>query len=90
MFEGYQDEVEESIDEGGVHIDDVVALLECHAVGDFDIGAIVGVGASTVVGYIRNFERKTIVRIGVCFAAGIAAVEGGCGACLGGSKTCKK
>ncbi len=50
MFESYQDEVKESIDEGRVHVDDVVALLECHTMGDFDVGAIVGVGASTVVG----------------------------------------
>jgi hypothetical protein len=46
--------------------------------------------ASTVVGHIRDFERKGIVCIRVCLVAGIVAVEGGCGACLGGSKTCKK
>ncbi len=45
--------------------------------GDFDIGVIVGLGASTVVGYIRDFERKRIVHIGVCLAARIVAVEGG-------------
>jgi hypothetical protein len=44
---------------------------------DFDVGAIVGVGASTVVGYIRNFGRKRVVRIGVCLAAGVVAIEGG-------------
>jgi hypothetical protein len=77
MIEGYRDEVEESVNEGGVHVDDVVALPECHAVGDFDIGAIVGVGASTVVGYIHNFRGKRIVRIGVCLATGIVTIEGG-------------
>ncbi len=79
MFEGYRDKVKESVDEGRVHVDDVVALLECHAVGDFDIGAIVGVGAFTEVGYICNFKRKRIVRIGVwvCLAAGTVAIEGG-------------
>ncbi len=77
MFEGNRDKVEESVNEGGAHVDDVVALLECHAVGDFDVGAIVGVGASTVVGYIRNFGRKRVVCIGVCLAAGVVAVEGG-------------
>jgi hypothetical protein len=41
---------ESLVNEGGVHVDEVIVLLECHAVGDFDIGAIVGVGASTVVG----------------------------------------
>ncbi len=45
--------------------------------GDFNVGAIVVVGASTVAGYICNFRRKRIVRIGVCLAAGIVAVEGG-------------
>ncbi len=45
--------------------------------GDFDVGAIVGVGASTVVGYIRNFSRKKVVRIRVSLAAGEVAVEGG-------------
>jgi hypothetical protein len=38
---------------------------------------LVGVGASTVVGYICNFGRKRIVRIGVCLAAGVVAIEGG-------------
>ncbi len=77
LFEGNRDKVEESVNEGGVHVDDVVALLECHAVGDFDVGAIIGVGASTIVGYICNFERKRVVRIGVCLAAKVVAVEGG-------------
>ncbi len=43
--------------------------------GDFDIGTIVGVGVSTVVGYICNIERKRIVRIRVCLT--VVAVEGG-------------
>ncbi len=45
--------------------------------GDFDVGAIIGVDASTVVGYIRDFGRKRVVRIGVCLTAGVVAVEGG-------------
>jgi hypothetical protein len=77
LFEGNQDEVKESIGEGGVYVDDAVALLECHAMGDFDIDAIIGVGVSTVVGYIHNFERKRIVRIEVCLAAGVVAIAGG-------------
>jgi hypothetical protein len=77
LFKGNQDEVEESIGEGGVHVDDAVALLECHIRGDFDVDAIVGVGASTVVGYIRNFERKRIVCIKVCLPAGVVAIAGG-------------
>ncbi len=77
MFEGYQDKVEESVNEGGVHVDDVVALLECHAVGDFDIGTIVGVNASTIIGFIHNFRGKWIVRIRVCLSNGIVTVEGG-------------
>jgi hypothetical protein len=77
LFEGNWDKVEESINEGRVHVDDIVALLECHAVGDFDIGMIVGVGASTVVRHIRDFRGKWVVRIRVCLAAGMVAVEGG-------------
>ncbi len=77
MFEGNQDKVKESVNEGGVHVYDIVAALECHAVGDFDVGAIVGVGASTVVGYICNFGRKRVVCIGVCLAARVVAVEAG-------------
>ncbi len=77
MFENNRDKVKESIDERGVHVNDVVAMLGCHAVGDFDIGTIVSVSASTVVGYICNFGRKRVVRIGVCLAAGVVAVEGG-------------
>jgi hypothetical protein len=71
LFEGYWYEIEESVDEGRVHVDDVVVPLECHAVGDFDIGAIVGVSASTVVGYIHNFMEKRIVCTTVCLAAGM-------------------
>ncbi len=77
LFEGNRDKVRESVNEGGVHVDDVVVLLECHAVGNFDIGTIVGVGASTVVGYIRNFGRTRVVCIGVCLAARVVAAEGG-------------
>ncbi len=77
MFESNWDKVEESVDEGGVHVDDVFASLECCAVGDFDIGTILGVGVSTVVGRIRNFRGKWVVRIGVCLAAGIVSIEGG-------------
>jgi hypothetical protein len=77
LFEGNQDEVKESVDEGGVHVDEVLALLEYHAVGDFDVGAIVGVSASTVVGYIRDFGRKRVVHIGVCLTTGVVALEGG-------------
>jgi hypothetical protein len=74
LFEDNRDKVEESINEGGLHVDDVVALLECHPIGDFDIGTIVGVGASTVVGYICNFGRERVVRIGVCLTARLVAV----------------
>jgi hypothetical protein len=37
--------------------------------GDFEVGTIIGVGASTVVGHIRNFR--------VCLAARIVLVEDG-------------
>ncbi len=77
LFEGYRDKVKESVNEGRLHVDDVVALLEYHAVGDFNIGAIVGVGASTVVGYIHDFRGIWIVRIRVCLATRIVSVEGG-------------
>ncbi len=77
MFEGYRDEVKKSVDEGRVHVDDVVALLKCHAVGDFDVDTIISVGESTVVGYIRNFPWKWIVRIGICIATGIVSIEDG-------------
>ncbi len=77
LFEGNRDKVKESVNEGGVHVDDVIALLECHAVSDLDVGAIIGVGASTVVGYICNFRRKRVVHIGVCLATRVVAIEGG-------------
>jgi hypothetical protein len=76
LFEGNRDKVKESVVEGGVHVDNVVALLECHAVGDFDVDAIVGVHAFTVVGYIHDFGRKRVVCIRVCLATGVVAVEG--------------
>ncbi len=50
LFEGYWDKVKESVNEGRIHVDDVVVLLECHAISDFDIGMILGFVASTVVG----------------------------------------
>jgi hypothetical protein len=46
-------------------------------VGDFDIGTIISVGASTVIGNVRDFRGKWIDRIGVFLAAGILFVEGG-------------
>jgi hypothetical protein len=77
LFEDNRDKVKESINERRVHVDDLVASLECHAVGDFAIGTIIGVSASTVVGYIRNFKRKGIVHIRVCLATGVVAIKGG-------------
>jgi hypothetical protein len=77
LFEGDWDKVKERINEGGVHVDDVVVLLECHAVYDFDVGTIIGVGASTAVGYICNFRGKWIVHIRVCLATRMVSVEGG-------------
>jgi hypothetical protein len=85
LFEGYWNKVKESIDEGRVHVDDVIASLECHAVGNFDIGAIIGVGASTLVVYICNFRGKWIIHIGVCLAAGIVSIEGGIDGNIGDS-----
>ncbi len=67
--------VKESINEGGVHIDDVITLLECYSVGDFDIGTIVGVCVSTVVGHISDFRGKWVVCIGVCLVAEIVSIE---------------
>jgi hypothetical protein len=74
---GIWDKVKESINEGRVHDDDIDALLECHAMGDFDIGMIIGAGASTVVGHISDFRGKWIVLIRACLAAGIVSLEGG-------------
>ncbi len=45
--------------------------------GDFDVDAIIGVNASTVVGYICDFRGKWIVYIGVCLTARIMSLEGG-------------
>ncbi len=58
LFEGNGDKVKESVDEGSVHVDDTVASFECHAVGDFDVGTILGVGAPTVVGNTCDFRGK--------------------------------
>ncbi len=44
---------------------------------DFDVGTILCVSASTVVGQIYNFGGKWIVRIGVCLTARIVFIEGG-------------
>ncbi len=77
MFEGNGNKVKECIDEGVVHVCDVVALFEGHAMGDLDVGMIVSVGGPTVFGNIGDFRGKCIVGIGVCLAAGIVPVEGG-------------
>ncbi len=64
LFEGNQDKVMESINEGRVHVDDVVALLECHAMGDFDVGAIIGLmGKYSGSIELRNFHRNLIFPI---------------------------
>jgi hypothetical protein len=77
LFEVNKNKVEESINEGGAHVYDVVASFEGHAMGDFDVGTIVSVGAPTVTGNIHNFRGKCIVRIGVCLTTGIVFLEGG-------------
>jgi hypothetical protein len=46
-------------------------------VGYFDVGAIIGVGESTVVGYICDFRVNWIVRIGACLTTRIVSLEGG-------------
>jgi hypothetical protein len=69
LLEGNGDKVKEGIDEGSVHVYDVVALFEGHAVGDLDVGTIFSVGAPTIVGNVGNFRGKQIVGIGVCLAA---------------------
>jgi hypothetical protein len=77
LFEGDGDEVKKSVDEGSVHVYDNVVLFECHAMGDFDIGTIIGVGAPTVVGNVCNFRGNWIVCIGVCLTTQIVFVEDG-------------
>ncbi len=68
--------MEEGFNEGGVHVKDVVALFEGHAVGDLDVGTIISVGAPTVVGNVGDFRGERIVGIRVCLATGIVLAEG--------------
>ena len=69
LFEGNRDEVKESIVEHCVHDDEVMLLFQGHSMGELDVGLVVGVGASGVIGDIINFIGERVIVIRVCFSA---------------------
>ena len=69
--------VQEGIDEGLVHVDDVVLLFEDHGVRGFDSSAVVRVNGASIIEDIVDFGGERIVVDGICLTAGIVRLEGG-------------
>jgi hypothetical protein len=74
-FECRRDEAEEGINEGGVHVDDVVARFEENRVCNFCSRVIVVVVACTEIGHFIDVDRERIVRDRIRFTCGVMCVE---------------
>ena len=77
LFEEDGNKVEEGVDEGRVHFDDVVSPFVGHGMGGFDSGAVVQVNGACIIWDISHFGGERIVLDGICLIAGIVCVEGG-------------
>ena len=76
-FECHWDKAEEDIDEGGVHVDDVIFRFEENSVRYFCSRTIVVVVADTEIGYFINFGRDRIVVGRIRFTGGVVCVQAG-------------
>ncbi len=65
LFEGIGYQIKERVDERGVHVDNVIALLQCHPMGALPGGVIVRVNGAGIVGHVRDIggEGMTINRV---------------------------
>ena len=73
-FECLWDEAEEGIDEGGIHVDDVISRFEENRVPYFCSRTIVVIVADTVIGYFIDFSRERIVVGRIRFTGGVVCV----------------
>ncbi len=77
LLEGERNEIEKGINEGRIHIDDVILFLEGHAMGDFE-GVLYGVGKTGEVGNIGAvLVGEGIVIVWVRLTAVVVSVERG-------------
>ena len=74
-FECRRDEAEEGVDEGDVHVDDVVARFEGNWVCYFCSRAIVVGGALSEIGHFINIGGERIIVGRVHFTGGVVCVE---------------
>ncbi len=77
LLEGKRDKIKKSINEGRTHIDDVILFLESHAMGDFKVGMLIGVGATRVVQDVGDIVGERIVSMWVRLTAGVVSIEDG-------------
>ncbi len=75
LFEGNRDQIKERVDEHGVHVDNVVVLLQRHPVGALPGGGIVQVDGAGIVRHIGDIGREGITINGVSLVACIMFVE---------------
>ncbi len=76
LLEGNGDEVQKSIDEGRVHVDNVIATFLGHGVHGLGSGAGVRVDGTGVIGHIIDIGGEGIVGRGISLTAGIVCIEG--------------
>ena len=70
LFEGDRNKVEEDINEGRVHVDDVVLPFVGHGVRGFDSVTFVRVNGTCIIWDIVNLGGEGIVFDGICLTAG--------------------
>jgi hypothetical protein len=69
-FKGNGDQIEEHVDECGVHDDNVIALLQRHSMGALSSGMIVRVDGAGIVRHVRDNSGEgikiNVVRLVAC------------------------
>jgi hypothetical protein len=76
-FKGNEDQIKERVDERGVHVDNIVALLQRHPVGALLSSAIVRVNGAGIVGHVGDNSGEGITINRVSLVACIMFVEVG-------------
>jgi hypothetical protein len=74
-FECHRDEAEEGINEGGIHVEDVIARFEENRVCNFCSCAIVVIVACTEIRHFGDVDRERIVCGRVCFTCRVMCVD---------------
>jgi hypothetical protein len=77
LFEDNRDQIKEHVDEHGVHVDNVVVLLQRHPMGALPGGTIVRVDGAGIVGHVGDISGEGITINRVSLVACIMFVEVG-------------